>query len=336
MPRILFPSAALILMTVTAHAWVAELKYPLEVSSLWETPKYAGPAEEIQALTKARGLVPRDPRYEFRMSRLYQKALFEGRLDDEARRQVLAQAASDFNRAVKARPVYSEYLASFALLSIMSHGDSQPQAEEKINQALLLGYQDLSLRALAATYYQYLGMRERALELWRSIMVQSPGKASEILERSSQFYRDPSFLSELAPVENAEALVRFQEALIGFQKEDWGKNVFLKTLPLLIQKTRENGGSPLLFEVIGRTYRAAGDTQNALFWYERAFQSGGAPESRAALLMEIVDILFHEGRFMEARRLLEQNLDLVEVRPRLRSLYDEASQRMGPTGGTAN
>jgi len=329
--RLLLPSLALVFMTVTAQAWVAELTYPLEVSSLWENPKYAAPAEEIRAITKARGLASWDPRYGFRLSRIYQKVLSEGLLEGGAARRILSQANSDFHQAMKVRPIYTDYLASFALLSLRGGGDSMPGSEEKINQALLLGSQDFSLRILAATYYQYLGMSERALELWRSVIVQNPGKASEVLAHCSPFYKDPSFLWRLVPVEKLDALIRFQEALIGFRKEGWGENVFLKTLPLLIEKVREKEGPPALLEVIARTYRAAGDAQNAIFWYERALQSAATPDLRAAFLKEMTDILFQGGRFLEARRLLEQNFDLVEARPEIRSLYDEASRRMGPT-----
>lgn len=331
----------LFLLADVARAWMGEWIYPLDESSLWRAPSYPNPFEEIERIELSRRFAPRDPRYAYRLTRLYSKVISEGSLDPSLREQTVTQVVRDFQQGIKDRPLFPEYLAGLALFlqSAVERGKALPDpfqgrdpvllADEKVKQALFLGHPDHHIRWFAATYYQYRGWHRRSIELWRSILIEDPTQTAAILERCFNYYQDPSFLLELAPQEKTEALIYFQKVLIGSQPKGWGEKVYLKTLPLLIESEEKVKGNAALLEVIARTYEAAEEYREASLWYEKAFRFAKTPDSQALLLLARVDVLLRQGRRMEARSLLKKNLSLSSVRKEILVQYAEISRQLG-------
>jgi len=172
-------------------------------------------------------------------------------------------------------------------------------------------------------------MHRQALHLWRSIISEDPTRTAEILTQCFKYYGNHSFLMEIAPQENIQELMRFQGFLIGFHPDGWGENVFLKTLPLLIEVSeREKGNLPLL-KIIGKSYWVAQEYKQAYFWYQTAFGFSETPEAKAPLLSDMASLLLQQGRVVEAQAFLEKNLDLSSVDMEILSLYADTSWYLG-------
>ena len=289
----------------------------------------------------ARRFVPHDPRYAYRLTRAYSKAISEGLLDSSSKDEAVAQVVRDFQEGMKNRSLFPEYLVGFALFlrSAVPRETMLPDpfrgrdplllSDEKVAQALFLGYQDHNIRSFAATYYQYRGWQHRSLALWRSILMENRSETAPILERCFNYYHNSSFLLEISPREKIEDLIYFQKVLNGAQQRGWEEKVYLKTLPLLIEKEEEVKGNAALLEAIGQTYEAAGESRQAYLWYEKAFYFAPTRDAQASLLLASVNVLLQQGRLVEARSLLQRHLDLSSVRKEILVQYAEISRQLG-------
>jgi len=339
------PLVALLLLSNIARAWMAEWIYPLDKSLFRRPPAYGNPLDEIQHLRAARRFVPEAPPYAYRAIQLYHRAVSRGLLDASSRKLAVAQVMRDFEKVIGNRPVFPEYLARFALflqaaekaetglITSFTGRDPSLVSEEKVEQALLLGYQDHNIRAFAALYYQYRGERQRALELWRSILTEDPSQTGDVLKRCFHYYQNYSFLVEIIPQGRLAALLRFQESLLSFRPQGRDEKLYLKTLPWLIEWSQRGKEETLLFEMIGRTYRETGEYSQAYFWYQKAFQSAKTPFARASLLVDGVDLLLRLKRLVEAHELVKRHLGLSSLKPEILARYADTSWRLGEREG---
>jgi len=335
------PFFAVFLLTNVIPPWIAEWIYPLDESSLWNAPIYRSLDEETERIQLSRRFASQDPRYIHKLIRLHQKGLSEGQSDPSSKARILTQILVDFEKGMRQRPVFPEYLVAFALLLFSASGSSEglPSSlkwrnplylsDEKVEQALFLGYKDQALRAFAATYYQYRGRHKFAFHLWRSILTESPGEMGFVLEKCCDTYQDSSFLLDLAPTEDIKALTDFQETLLHARSKPWGKEGYLKTLPLLIEKAEQGVQDPALFGMIARSYQEMGNPSQAFLWYQKAFSLTQAPDSRAQLLLWMVEVLVQQGRLVETQLLLKKHLDLSAVKKEILASYAEISWNLG-------
>jgi len=339
--RILFLGIIFLLISNVACAWIAEWVYPLDKSSLWRPPSYKDLSEEIHRLEQARRFVPHDPRYPYRLTELYQKAVSQRSFDFSSKDLTPTRVLQDFRKAIEARPLFPEYLVELALLfhslnevkgewkNFPAGGDPLGFSDEKVAQAIYLSPKDHYVRAFAATYYQNRGMRQRSLALWRSILEEDISPVRNILKRCFDVYREPSFLPAIAPRKRVEELISFQGVLIGFELPGWDKEAYLKTLPLLIERSQKADANAALFEIIARTYQKAKDYRQAYLWYQKAFRAAKTFESKASLLKETVELLLLQGRLVEAEALLKHYLNFSSVDARLLFYYADTSWRLG-------
>lgn len=331
--RFLFALAVLFLISNVARAWVAEWIYPLDESSLWKKPTYQNVQEQSRRLRIAHRLVPEDPRYIYEKARLYAEAVSKSVDASFLDASTIASAIKDFKEAITGRPLSAEYHAAFALflqrigalqsrlgLSFLT-ADPMRVSEAEVERALFLSPNRRAIRSYAALYFQYRGWRDRALSLWRSILAQDPTQIGDVLAKCFEFYKDDSFLMEIAPQDDVERLVRFQEFLIGFKPKGWGEKVYLRMLPLLIETSGRNTGNLALLRIIGKSYWSAGDYDRAYFWHQKAFESVGTPAERASFLEDMASILLQQGRVHEANALLASHLDFASDQQEIFILY---------------
>ena len=340
--RVLFLCLIFLLISNVACAWIAEWVYPLDESSLWKPPSYKDLSEEIHRVEQTRRFVPHDPRYPYRLTGLYQKSVSQRSFDFSSKDPTPARVLQDFRKAIEARPLFPEYFVEIALLfhslseakgewknSPAGGGDLLGFSDEKVAQAIYLSPKDHYVRAFAATYYQNRGMRQRSLALWRSILEEDISPVRKILKRCFEVYRESSFLLAIAPRKRVEGLISFQDVLLGFELPGWDKEAYLKTLPLLIERSQKAEANAALFEMIGRTYQKAKDYRQAYLWYQKAFRAAKTFESKASLLEETVVLLLLQGRLVEAEVLLKHYLTFSSVNARLLFYYADTSWRLG-------
>ncbi len=333
-PKVIFYISVVLLISTVARAWLAEWIYPLDESSLWEKRAYPNPIQEIRRVEWAHRFAFKDPRYLSRLGSLYadrafqlsQNGLVEGEED-------LVLAVKHFKEAIQNRPMVAEYHVGFALFlqqtaalqeklgRLIFVQNPMRLSEVEVERALFLSPHHHVIRAYAATYFQYRGERDRALDFWRSILEEDPTRIEEVVTKLFKYYQDESFLLEVAPQKRVRDLVRFQEFLIFFHPEGWTEKAYLKTIPLLVEASRRDPEDESLARIIAKSYWTAEEYPQAYFWYGRAFQTAQAPESRAYLLSQMADALMRQRRFLEARALLNPYLDLSSFDPAVFTLY---------------